>query len=890
MESIVKSVELLKAISDLTRFRILYNLRDKTMCVKEIAGALELSQSAISHQLKVLKDNNLVKSYRSGKEVFYTISDEHVKNILEQVIVHVDHIWGGSILKRQLILKNVDNSSLYRKIEFDIAKEFTNGFVSVNNEKSIVNIHFNSDVKIDEDLDLIKSIINKVDSNIEIIEKEELPTYRKVLILENLDCANCAAKIERIAKRNFNYDFLVVDLATSRFIIETSDEVLNEELVEKVQEITSSVDSKIIVHSQLKKVAPKHKKITNKKLILFVSGLIVFLIGLSLKFILKHYYGTLPTYLNLIVLLTHFVSYILLGGDVLYGAFKNIKSGRVFDEKFLMGLATLTALWIGYYEEAVSVMIFYKIGELLQDYAVNRSRNSIKDLIGVQNVYANIEVKNEIVQVDPLEVFVGDVMIIKNGEKIPLDGQIIHGETSLDMSALTGESLYREVNVGDEVLSGSINKGNLIKVKVTKIYEDSTMPKIFNLIENASSLKSKSENFISKFARYYTPIVVILALLMIILLPVAERDYSWAAFQTSIYKAMVFLVISCPCALVISIPLGFFGGIGGASKQGILVKGSNYLEALNSVHTIVFDKTGTLTKGEFKIANIVSENGFTKDDVLEYAAYAESVSNHPIARSIVNEYGSKNINFSELEVTDQKSTLGVIVKRLNKELVVGKDDFVKEYGIEVANVEEIGVVVHVAYDGVYMGYLIISDEIKPEVASAIANLKSLGVKQIIMLTGDNEAVAQDVANKLGIDHYWANLLPADKVRKLLEIKSTLKEDEKIVFAGDGVNDAPALSTADIGIAMGALGSDAAIEVADVVLMSDEISKLPTIIKIARKTRRIVLQNIVLALGVKLLVLFSAPLASVYIWEAIFADVGVSLIAILNSMRIIKEKY
>lgn len=791
-------------------------------------------------------------------------------------------------MKRQLILKNVDNNNLYRKIEFDIAGEFSNGFITINQDKSLINIHFNNEHKIEEDLELIKSIIQRVDSKIEIIEKEPLPSYRKVLILENLDCANCASKIERIAKRNFSYDFLVVDMATSRFIIESSDEVLIGELVEKVQDIASSVDAKIVVHSQVKKVAPKQKKISNKKLILFISGLIVFLLGLVLKLALKHkLVGTLTSYLDWIVLLTHFVAYLLLGGDVLYGAFKNIKSGRVFDEKFLMGLATLTALWIGYYEEAVSVMIFYKIGELLQDYAVNRSRNSIKSLIGVQHTYANIEVKGEIVQVDPLEVFIGDIMIIKSGEKIPLDGQIIQGSTSLDMSALTGESIYREVTVGDEVLSGSINKGNLIKVKVTKIYEDSTMPKIFNLIENASSLKSKSENFISKFARYYTPVIVIMALVMIIVLPLLDPSIG---YRESTYKGMVFLVISCPCALVISIPLGFFGGIGGASKHGILIKGSNYLEALNSVDTIIFDKTGTLTKGEFKITEIVPVNGFSKEEVLEYAAYAESVSSHPIARSIVNEYGSKNINFSELEVIDQKSTLGVSVKRLNKELIVGKNDFINSFNIDVLDVNEIGVVVHVAYDGVYMGYILISDEIKEEAATSIATLKSLGVKQIVMLTGDNEDVARDVANKLGIDYYWANLLPADKVQKMYEIKSKLKEDEKVIFAGDGVNDAPALSSADIGIAMGALGSDAAIEVADVVLMSDEISKLPTLIKIARQTRRIVLQNIILALGVKLLVLFSAPLASVYIWEAIFADVGVSLIAILNSMRIIKKKY
>lgn len=795
-------------------------------------------------------------------------------------------------MKIQLLLDNIESQFQYRKIEFDIANQFKNGFVKINPQKGILTIHFTNESHVREDIELIKSIILKNNPEIEIIEREEIELFRKVLILEGLDCANCAAKIERIAKRNFSHEFLTVDLATSRFIIETADEALVNDITDKVQEIASSVDNKIVVHSQLKKVNSfQPVKITNKKLIKFICGFSIFIVAVILKYVLKQMFdGEISFYVDKAILLMHFIGYVLLGGDVLYGAFKNIKSGRIFDENFLMSLATITALFIGYYEEAVSVMIFYKIGDLLQEYAVNRSRNSIRELIGIHNAVVNIEVKGEILEVDPLEVFAGDIMIIKPGEKIPLDGEVISGSTSLDMSALTGESIYREVKVGDGVLSGSINKGSLIKVKVTKIYEDSTMPKIINLIENASSLKSKTENFISKFARYYTPVVVLLSILMIIILPIIKKDYTWETYQESIYKAMIFLVISCPCALVISIPLGFFGGIGGASKQGILIKGSDYLEALNSVHTIIFDKTGTLTKGEFAITEIVPVNGYTKDKILEFAAYAESTSTHPIAKSIVNAYGQKNIKFDELDITDEKSTLGIFVKRNKKDLIVGKAEFVTSFGIEVLDVQEVGVVVHVAYDHVYMGYIVVEDEIKTEVATAINELKQLGVEQIIMLTGDNEEVARDVANKLGIDQYWANILPADKVLIMREIKSKLQPHEKVAFAGDGINDAPALSSADIGIAMGALGSEAAIEVADVVLMSDEISKLPVAVKIAGKTRKIVIQNIILALAVKLIVLFSAPLANVHIWEAIFADVGVSLLAILNSMRIIKNNY
>lgn len=796
-------------------------------------------------------------------------------------------------MKKQLLLDNIESSSTYRKIEFDIANQFKNGFIKINPHKGLMTIHFTDNSQIDQDLELIKTIIKKVVPDAIITEREDVEVYRKVLILEGLDCANCAAKIERIAKRNFSHEFLTVDLATSRFIIETTDESLMEDLVERVQDIASSVDNKIIVHTKVKKNITHHPvTITNKKLIQFIVGFSIFLIAVFLKHVLFKWilHIEISFWMDKLILLLHFIGYVFLGGDVLYGAFKNIKSGRIFDENFLMSLATITALFIGYYEEAVSVMTFYKIGDLLQEYAVNRSRNSVRELIGVHNTKVNIEVKGEIIEVDPLEVFVGDIMVIKPGEKISLDGEIISGSTSLDMSALTGESIYQEVAVGDQVLSGSINKGSLIKVKVTKIYENSTMPKIINLIENASSLKSRTEKFISKFARYYTPVVVILSMLMIILLPIVEQDYSWVTYQDAIYRAMVFLVISCPCALVLSIPLGFFGGIGGASKQGILIKGSDYLEGLNSIHTVIFDKTGTLTKGEFTISDIIPTNGFTKEEVLEYAAYAESTSTHPIAKSIVNAYGQKNIKFDELDVTNEKSTLGVFVKRNNKNLIVGKAEFVSSFGINVLDVHEVGVIVHVAYDSVYMGYIIVEDEIKDEVAKAINELRELGAKQIIMLTGDNEDVARDVANKLGIDQYYASLLPVDKVSIMHEIKSKLNPNDKVVFAGDGINDAPAISSADIGIAMGALGSEAAIEVADVVLMSDEISKLPIAVKIARKTRRIVIQNIVLALAVKLIVLLSAPLANVHIWEAIFADVGVSLLAILNAMRIIKNNY
>lgn len=805
-------------------------------------------------------------------------------------------------VRKQYYLKNIASSSIIRKIEFDLSRVFKNGTAKINPATNILLIEFRRYDSIEKDIEQIIAAIKKVDDNIVVEEKEITPTYRKVLLLEHLDCANCAAKIERISKRTFDHELIAVDFASTRFIIETSDKDLIDNLQERVQAIAESVDADIKVRefTKDKPLFERGIKIDKGRKTYFIIGFSIFMLGFILKTILNRFeIGDVLKYA--IIYVTYITGYILLAGDILYGAFKNIQSGRIFDEKFLMTMATIIAFAVGYYDEAVFIMIFYRIGELCQQYAVNYSRRSIAKLIDIQPQKASLFVNDELVDVDPVEIVVGDEIFVRPGERIPLDGVVIDGEGAIDVSALTGESLHRDVSVDDEVLSGSINIDGNLKIKVTKPYRDSMVAKILHLVENASSLKAKSENFISKFARYYTPTVVALAFIIAIVLPFVSPSLSpdaWeGGFKHSIKIALIFLVVSCPCALVISIPLGFFGGIGGASRQGILVKGSNYLETLNNVAYFVFDKTGTLTSGKFVLSKIITFGHFEPEKLLELGAHAEFNSSHPIAKAIIDAYGADNISVQRIKFKKFAVGTGVNNQVDKYDIHIGRAEYLQENGIETPEVKEAGNRVFIAVDGKVEGCLIIKDEIKDNAATALAALRDIGIKKTFMLTGDNELIADDVSAQLGIDEYYANMSPIDKVEKVLELKQELSKDyEKIAYVGDGINDAPVLSSADVGIAMGGLGSDAAIEVADIVLMTDDLSKLFTAKKIAKKTRRIVIQNICLALIVKVSVLLLALLEpfitqSIFafildylIYEALFADVGVSLIAILNSLR------
>lgn len=581
------------------------------------------------------------------------------------------------------------------------------------------------------------------------------------------------------------------------------------------------------------------------------------------------------------------IPYLIVGWDIIYRAVRNISHGQVFDENFLMCIATFGALGVKEYSEAVAVMLFYQIGELFQSYAVNRSRQSISAMMDICPEYANIEEDGKLKQVDPDDVEIGTEIVIKAGERVPLDGVVVSGTSFVDTSALTGESVPREVTEGSEIISGCVNGSGLLKVRTTKEFDDSTVAKILELVENASSKKAHVENFITKFAKYYTPIVVCAAVVLAFLPPIILGG----GFAEWIQRACIFLVISCPCALVISVPLGFFGGIGAASKQGVLVKGSNYLEALSEMKTIVFDKTGTLTKGEFVVSEVIP-NGWEKEGLLEVAALAEGYSDHPISAALKKAYEEAELGELSMDRVEQAEEIaghGIKAKIDGRVVYAGNAKLMEEKGVEYEPCTVPGTVVYLAAEKEFLGTIVISDTVKPEAKRAIAQLKQSGVKKTVMLTGDRKDVGEAVAESLGIDEVYTDLLPGDKVDKVEALLGELGEKEKLGFVGDGINDAPILSRADIGIAMGSMGSDAAIEAADVVLMDDNILKISSIMRIAGKTLQIVHQNIVFALGVKVLVLILGALGMANMWEAVFADVGVSVIAILNSMRTLKVK-
>lgn len=719
------------------------------------------------------------------------------------------------------------------------------------------------------------------------------------LYLKGLDCANCANKIENKVNKlesveeavlNFSLSLLIVNLKENSDVNKVEEEIKT--IVNKLEPdvIVSKYDNNIkekknvctseCCSGHAHNVEEKHEEshehnhsegVSLRDKVTLAIGFILFAIAIFI--------GEEKSYVPYIYAL----SYVLVGGKVVLSAIRNIFRGQVFDENFLMTVATLGAFAIGNHPEGVAVMIFYEIGELFQSYAVNRSRKSISSLMDIRADYANLIIDGKEKKVDPSEIKIDDIIVIKPGERVPLDGVVIEGNSSLDTSALTGESLPRNIELNDEILAGVINLTGVIRVKVTKEFGESTVSRILELVQNASSKKAQTEKFITKFARYYTPVVVLSAVALAIIPPLV---FEGALFSDWVYRALIFLVVSCPCALVVSIPLGLFAGIGGASKNGVLIKGGNYLEALKDVETVVFDKTGTLTKGVFKVVKI-NTNNIEETELLRIAATGESFSNHPIAQSILKAYG-KEVDKSIISNYEEISGNGIKVNIDNKEVLLGNYKLMNSNGIKYTNSEEIGTVVHVVVDGEYKGNIVIADEVKEDSKEAIEMLKKIGVKKCVMLTGDNKKVAEKIAEELGLDEVYAELLPTDKVAMVEKLLKEKSEKGKLAFVGDGINDAPVLARADVGVAMGGIGSDAAIEAADVVLMRDNPSSLVDAIEIGRKTNRILWQNIIFSLGVKIAVLIPAAIGIANMWEGVFADVGVTLIAVLNSMRALRK--
>lgn len=726
----------------------------------------------------------------------------------------------------------------------------------------------------------VTAIVNKLEPDVKIIDTDKNKGNNTSIMLEGLGCANCAAKIETEVSKIEGVKFASVDFVSKKLTLETNIDVNVSSLNETIEGIVKKIepDVKVVFEGNTSKANTKENddddEDNNKKEIArLIIGGAIFAVGMIFNF---------QNWLELTLFL---ISYIIVGGPVVLKAIKGIARGQVFSEHFLMSVATIGAFFIGEYPEGVAVMMFYLVGELFQDMAVGHSRKSISALMDIRPDYANLKIGDEIKKVSPEEVNIGDIIVVKPGEKVPLDGKVLDGTSMVDTAALTGESIPRELVPGSDALSGFINKNGVLTIEVTKDFGESTVSKILDLVQNASSRKAPTEQFITKFARYYTPVVVFGALALAIIPPLVLPG---ATFSEWIYRALVFLVVSCPCALVISIPLGFFGGIGGASKRGILVKGSNYLEALNNVEMVVFDKTGTLTKGVFEVVEVNAQIDYTDDELIEYAAYAESHSSHPIALSILKVY-KKDIDFSKIDDYKEIAGHGLSVKLADKEVLAGNAKLMVSENIEYQDIETVGTVVHIAINKKYAGNIVISDEVKEDSAEAIKGLKALGIKKTVMLTGDMKTVGEKIGKQLGLDEVYSELLPADKVEKIESLEAKKSKKGKIVFVGDGINDAPVLARADIGMAMGGLGSDAAIEAADIVIMTDEPSKIVTAIKVAKRTRNIVMQNIIFALGVKAIFLVLGALGIASMWEAVFGDMGVAIIAILNAMRVMNTK-
>ncbi|CDZ24736.1 Cadmium, zinc and cobalt-transporting ATPase [[Clostridium] cellulosi] len=776
-------------------------------------------------------------------------------------------------IRKEYILENLCCGNCAAKIEREAGT--ISGVVSSNVDfvSKTLTLEIERQINSGTLFDEIDSIVKRHDSAIVVKEKEQSEPGKKVIYLSGIDCNSCAEKIEEEVKKISGVKSANLDIATQRLTVEADDKgklpVVLRAVYQKIREMEPNVEISYTQDSKKTESADLKKQF---KIISLIFGTALFVIGMVF---------TLPAAVEFVLYL---IAYLAVGGEILFKALRNIAKGQVFDENFLMSVATIGAFAIGEYPEGVAVMLFYQIGELLQDAAVDRSRKSISALMDIRPDYANLKIGDEIRRVAPEEAAVGDLIVVRPGERIPLDGRVVEGKSSLDMSALTGESLPRDVEAGSSVLSGSVNKTGLITVEVTSEYGESTVSKILNLVQNASSKKAPTENFITKFARIYTPVVVFTALALALIPPLVIPGVHFAEW---IKRGLIFLVISCPCAIVVSIPLCFFGGIGGASKNGILVKGSNFLEALNNVDTVVFDKTGTLTKGNFKVAEIKTANGFTEDEVLSLAAYAENYSNHPIAVSIRESYG-KEIDSRRISDYEELSGKGIRVKIDGKTVLAGNSSLMKAENIACEKIMSPGTVVYIATDGKFAGYLVIADEIRPDSEKAIQELKAAGVKTA-MLTGDSKAAGELAGKELGLDQIYTELLPHQKVEQLERLSKAIDGSGKLVFIGDGINDAPVLAQADVGIAMGGTGSDAAIEAADVVFMTDEPKKIVTAINIARRTHKIVWQNIIFALVVKAALLILGALGVANMWEAVFGDVGVTLIAVLNATRTMRTE-
>ena len=789
------------------------------------------------------------------------------------------------ISKREIILGGLNCAHCSEVINDKVSKleEVKSCNLNFINKKITVEIISKSEK--DEE-DVISKIIDIIDDtepglDIKVLDNKNTNNKKVEITLGGLNCAHCGeeignkvSKLENVVQSNLNF-------ISKKLIFEvdknSDKKSVTEEIIKIINDTEPGLDIKVNFYDtnkENKQEINQESNTSNKSdLIKLIIGSFMYIFGI---------FQTATGFESKFADIVFLIVYIIVGYDVLLKALKNASKGRVFDENFLMSIATIGAVAIGEVPEAVGVMLFYKIGEYLQGIAVGKSRKSITSLMQIRPDSGNLKVGSEIKVVSPEDIRIGDIIVVKPGEKIPLDGVVVDGYSMVDTSALTGESVLREIGVGDDALSGFINKNALLTIEVTKEFGESTVSKILDLVENASSKKSKTENFISKFAKYYTPFVLFSAIVIAFIPPIITPG---AKFSDWFYRGLVFLVVSCPCALVLSIPLSFFSGIGNSSKYGILIKGSNYLEALKSVDTVVFDKTGTLTKGVFNVTKVHAVK-ISEEELIEYAAYAEANSNHPIAKSIVNYY-KENIDLDKINEFEEIAAHGIKIKYNNLHILAGNDKLMKKENILFFPTNEVGTVVYIAVNRAYRGYIVISDEIKEDSKEAIRNLKLSGVKEVVMLTGDNEKVANKIANELGIDKVYSNLLPNEKVERLEEIFEEKSEKQKVAFVGDGINDAPVLARADVGIAMGALGSDAALEAADVVLMTDEPSKIAKAIEISRKTNKIVWQNIIFALGVKAIVLILSAGGVATMWEAIFADVGVALIAVLNAMRVMK---
>ena len=779
------------------------------------------------------------------------------------------------------LLKGLDCPNCSAKIEKEVGELGGVASSTVNLMNQTLTVQVGTSVATSL-LDTVTTIVHSHEPDVEVSEKTE-PAVTKVYLLKGLDCPNCSAKIEKEVGELDGVTSSTVNLMNQTLTVQAGTSVAAS-LLDTVTTIVHSHEPDVEVsEKQLEATAPvkKDEKAAvyndedKKRTIRLAVGAVVYAIGMALTVFAK-----LPTLAELAFLI---VAYVILGWDVVWQAVKNITRGQVFDEHFLMSVSTIGAFAIGEYPEAVAVMLFYQVGEFFQSLAVKRSRKSISDLMDICPDSATVKRNGVLQVVSPESVAVGEIIVVKPGEKIPLDGIVVDGESMLDTKALTGESVPRSIRKGDEALSGCINQSGLLTLKVTKSFGESTVSKITDLVENASARKAPTENFITTFARYYTPVVVGMAAVLAII-PPPVLGGGWSEW---LRRGFVFLIVSCPCALVISIPLTFFGGIGAASKRGVLVKGSNYLEALNKVSVVVFDKTGTLTKGVFEVANIIPAAGYQKEQVLEYAAQAESYSNHPIAKSILATYG-KPIDQKQFSDFEEISGHGISVMVQEKKVLAGNSKLMESEKIAYAACDAAGTKFYVAADGSYVGCILIADEVKPDSKCAIAELKKIGVEKTVMLTGDDERIGKSVADELGLDAYYAQLLPDQKIEKLEMLDKQKRQGSKLAFVGDGINDAPVLARADVGIAMGGLGSDAAIEAADVVLMTDEPSKLVEAIDVAKATKRIVMQNIVIALGIKSVFLVLGALGMAGMWEAVFGDVGVTIIAVLNAMRILKK--